>query len=103
MDSRKGKGYNRKIKVRKMIKKINTKVKNIFLRLFFPEILNEMTGLQRMKYVKRGKDCRLISCTVSSEPYLVSIGDHVSATRCHFETHDGGGGFLETKILKLIS
>ena len=67
------------------------KMKNLFLRLFFPEILNEIEGLQRMEYVKRGRDCRLISCTVSSEPYLVSIGDHVSATKCHFETHDGGG------------
>ncbi|MDR6199292.1 acetyltransferase-like isoleucine patch superfamily enzyme [Microbacterium sp. SORGH_AS428] len=27
--------------------------------------------------------------TFSTEPYLVTIGDHVSATRTHFETHDG--------------
>lgn len=40
--------------------------------------------------VKIGNQCRLIHCTFSSEPYLVEIGNHVSATRTHFETHDGG-------------
>jgi len=40
--------------------------------------------------VKVGEDCRLINVTFSSEPYLVQIGDHVSATNTHFETHDGG-------------
>lgn len=43
-----------------------------------------------MSEVKRGQDCRLIDCTCSSEPYLVTLGNHVSATRTHFETHDGG-------------
>ena len=28
--------------------------------------------------------------TFSTEPYLVRIGNHVSATKTHFETHDGG-------------
>lgn len=37
-----------------------------------------------------GKNCRLINVSFSSEPYLISIGDHVSATRVRFETHDGG-------------
>lgn len=40
--------------------------------------------------VKVGDDCRLINVTFSSEPYLVTIGNHVSATEVHFETHDGG-------------
>jgi acetyltransferase-like isoleucine patch superfamily enzyme len=40
--------------------------------------------------VKVGKGCRLISVSYSTEPYLIQIGDHVSATLCHFETHDGG-------------
>ncbi len=42
--------------------------------------------------VKIGNDCRLISVfpsTFSSEPYLVSIGDHVSMTGPQFLTHDG--------------
>lgn len=40
--------------------------------------------------VKIGKNCRLLSVTFSTEPYLIEIGDHVSATNVHFETHDGG-------------
>lgn len=46
--------------------------------------------LARSIGVKVGHDCRLIDVTFSSEPYLVTIGNHVSATRTHFETHDGG-------------
>lgn len=44
----------------------------------------------RLLGVKIGNDCRLYKVTFSTEPYLVSIGDHVSATKVHFETHDGG-------------
>lgn len=40
--------------------------------------------------VKVGKNCRLINVKYSTEPYLITLGDHVSATRVHFETHDGG-------------
>lgn len=37
-----------------------------------------------------GDDCRLIDCHFGSEPYLVTLGDHVSATDVAFITHDGG-------------
>lgn len=37
-----------------------------------------------------GDNCRLINVSFSTEPYLVTIGDHVSATATRFETHDGG-------------
>ncbi len=40
--------------------------------------------------VKIGQDCRLINVKFSSEPYLITLGDHVSATAVRFETHDGG-------------
>ena len=40
--------------------------------------------------VKIGKGCRLINVSFSTEPYLISLGNKVSATACHFETHDGG-------------
>jgi acetyltransferase-like isoleucine patch superfamily enzyme len=40
--------------------------------------------------VKMGKRCRLIKVDFSTEPYLVTLGDHVSATATRFETHDGG-------------
>ncbi len=39
--------------------------------------------------VKMGKHCRLINVDFSTEPYLVTLGDHVSATQTRFETHDG--------------
>src|SRR5687767_986090 len=40
--------------------------------------------------VRVGRDCRLISCVFGSEPYLITLGDHVSATNVAFVTHDGG-------------
>jgi len=44
-----------------------------------------------------GNDCRLIDVRFGSEPYLVSLGDHVSATKTVFETHDGGVWVLRDK------
>lgn len=44
----------------------------------------------RSKGATIGADCRLISCDFGSEPYLVTLGDHVSATATGFVTHDGG-------------
>lgn len=37
-----------------------------------------------------GENCRLIQVSYSSEPYLITLGDHVSASFVRFETHDGG-------------
>lgn len=37
-----------------------------------------------------GQGCRLIDVSYSSEPYLIRLGDRVSATSTRFETHDGG-------------
>lgn len=42
-----------------------------------------------MTQVNHGDDCTFIDCTCSSEPYLVTFGDHILANRTHFETHDG--------------
>lgn len=47
-------------------------------------------GEARRQGVTIGSDCRLISVTFGSEPYLVTLGDHVSATAVQFITHDGG-------------
>src|SRR3954452_3955106 len=44
----------------------------------------------RSKGVTIGERCRLIGCDFGSEPYLVTLGDHVSATSTSFITHDGG-------------
>ena len=40
--------------------------------------------------VNIGKGCRLIDVSFSSEPYLITLGNRVSATSVRFETHDGG-------------
>ncbi|MCK1485645.1 acyltransferase [Bradyrhizobium sp. 193] len=40
--------------------------------------------------VTMGSNCRLINVDFSTEPYLITLGDHVSATATRFETHDGG-------------
>ncbi|SDG14623.1 acyltransferase [Pelagibacterium luteolum] len=40
--------------------------------------------------VRMGEGCRLIDVTFSTEPYLVTLGNRVSASGTHFETHDGG-------------
>jgi acetyltransferase-like isoleucine patch superfamily enzyme len=44
----------------------------------------------RSQGVTIGERCRLIDCDFGSEPYLVTLGDHVSATSTSFVTHDGG-------------
>jgi acetyltransferase-like isoleucine patch superfamily enzyme len=46
-------------------------------------------GQARSIGVTVGERCRLISCDFGSEPYLVTLGDHVSATQVSFITHDG--------------
>jgi acetyltransferase-like isoleucine patch superfamily enzyme len=47
-------------------------------------------GYARSIGVTVGEECRLIDVSFSTEPYLVHLGNHVSATKTHFETHDGG-------------
>ncbi len=37
-----------------------------------------------------GDDCRLFGVEFGSEPYLVTLGNHVSASNTAFITHDGG-------------
>lgn len=47
--------------------------------------------------VKVGEGCRLIQVSYSSEPYLITLGNHVSASFVRFETHDGGVWVLRDK------
>jgi acetyltransferase-like isoleucine patch superfamily enzyme len=47
-------------------------------------------GYARSIGVTVGSNCRLIDVSFSTEPYLIRIGNHVSATKTRFETHDGG-------------
>jgi len=66
-----------------------------FLRLFiiFKHKIHNLidpVSYARSIGVKIGKNCRLIEVSFGSEPYLITIGNHVSATRTSFITHDGG-------------
>lgn len=51
--------------------------------------------------VRMGKGCRLINVDFSSEPYLITLGDRVSATKTRFETHDGGVWVLRPDNLEI--
>lgn len=66
--------------------KVNNFIKRLGKVLFLRRTENKNNYITQ---IKKGQNCRLIECTCSSEPYLISIGNHVSATRTHFETHDG--------------
>ena len=45
----------------------------------------------RVLGVRVGRDCRIYDCHFGSEPYLITIGDHVTITAgVQFYTHDGG-------------
>lgn len=54
-------------------------------------------GYARAIGVTVGEECRLIDVTFSTEPYLIRLGNHVSATKTHFETHDGGVWVIRDK------
>jgi acetyltransferase-like isoleucine patch superfamily enzyme len=66
-------------------------MKNIIKRihLLYLQKTNSVKWARKLG-VKVGENCRFLSVTFSSEPYLIEIGNHVSATKVHFETHDGG-------------
>lgn len=49
-----------------------------------------------------GKDCRLIDdVKFGAEPYLVTLGNHVSVTSSSFITHDGGIWIFRNKHPKI--
>lgn len=64
--------------------KILTRIQHFLLRRFAPIRYARNIG------VNLGEGCRLLDVSYSTEPYLVTLGDHVSATATRFETHDGG-------------
>jgi len=59
------------------------------IKLFIQYHINP-EGWARSIGVRMGNNCRLIKVNFGSEPYLVTFGDHVSATMASFITHDGG-------------
>lgn len=60
--------------------------------MLFKFIFKKLFPIYYAKYigVSIGENCRLINVDFSSEPYLIQLGNHVSATAVRFETHDGG-------------
>jgi acetyltransferase-like isoleucine patch superfamily enzyme len=64
---------------------------NIFNKIYFFYLkrVNPVKWARKLG-VEVGANCRLLDVTFSTEPYLVKIGNNVSATKVHFETHDGG-------------
>jgi acetyltransferase-like isoleucine patch superfamily enzyme len=62
------------------------------LKTIFIFFFKKLFPIKYAKYigVKIGLNCRLINVSFSTEPYLITIGNHVSATQVRFETHDGG-------------
>lgn len=63
-----------------------------FLKKSYLKVLRHIDPIRhaRMLGVVLGDGCRLIDVDFGSEPWLVRLGDHVSASDCHFITHDGG-------------
>ncbi|MBV6396434.1 MAG: 2,3,4,5-tetrahydropyridine-2,6-dicarboxylate N-acetyltransferase [Anaerolineales bacterium] len=68
------------------------KIFNTLFHMFLKSYSNQT----RLWYARRlgvhvGEDCRLYSVRFGSEPYLISIGNHVTITReVTLLTHDGG-------------
>jgi acetyltransferase-like isoleucine patch superfamily enzyme len=63
-------------------------IKNI-VRLCLPDNYNLIRAKRSGMTI--GSDCRVYSYNFGSEPYLISIGDHVTiSSNVQFVTHDGG-------------
>jgi len=55
-------------------------------------------GFAKSIGVKVGKNCQFYSVAFGSEPYLITVGDHVCITNTSFITHDGGLFTLRDKF-----
>ena len=61
------------------------------IKKFYWHIIASPESEARHLGVKIGKHCLISTRYWSSEPYLISIGDHVQVTDCvSFHTHGGG-------------
>jgi len=58
----------------------------------------DMIKYARYAGVRLGNNCRIYSVEFGSEPYLITMGDHVNVGRnAEFITHDGGVWVLRTQ------
>ncbi len=60
-----------------------------FLFILAKIFKGEIFALRSIHGVKIGKKCRFSKNNYGEEPFLISIGDHVSAIKVDFITHDG--------------
>ncbi len=84
------------------------KIFELIRKIYYLYIERDSVKYARSIGVKVGKGCRLIATDFGSEPYLITIGDHVSITNSSFITHDGGvwvfrNEFPEIDIVKPIT
>ena len=61
-----------------------------FLFFILSILQGEEFALKKIFKLKIGKNCRLKNNNYGSEPFLITIGNHVSAINVDFITHDGG-------------
>ncbi|WP_342806472.1 acyltransferase [Alteromonas sp. M12] len=73
-------------------------IRRLFIYIY--KSLNPL-GYAKKIGVQFGDGCRLIKVDFSTEPYLIKMGNHVSATKVRFETHDGGVWVFRNELPKL--
>ena len=64
-------------------------MKKKFLFFVLSILIGEEFALKKIFKLKIGENCRLKNNNYGSEPFLISIGNHVSAINVDFITHDG--------------
>ena len=73
-----------------MVKKISKILNRVFL-LFYRHLFG-LIAYARRTGVKVGSNCRIYTTNFGSEPFLITIGNHVTITAgVTFITHDGSG------------
>lgn len=71
---------------------MNTRGLSARLRYRFIKSLRGATAASRAFGVTIGEDCRILSNIVTTEPWLIEVGDRVTvSTSVRFVTHDGTG------------
>lgn len=74
-----------------LVKKFNRK---LYSRMFYDNRIKKLKSLG----IKIGEDCRVETENFGSEPYLITIGNHVTiGAKVSFITHDGGVWVLREK------
>lgn len=77
--------------------KITNVIKSIYYKIISPNKFAKLRG------VKMGKNCLLLTKSFGSEPYLITLGDNVATSgNVHFITHDGSMSVLRNLYPNLV-